>query len=222
MAIAGPDLRAEFPVIAGGELAYLDSAATSQTPLTVIDAMDAYYREYRASIHRGVYDLASRATDAYESARVKAAALVGSSPAETVFTANATAAINLVASSWGDANLREGDLVVLTEMEHLSNIVPWQIASQRAGATIAYVGVDDDGRLRLDELDALLERAPKLVGVVHASNVVGTINPVAEVVRRGHDAGAVVMVDGSQAVPHLPVDVRELGADFYAWTAHKA
>src|SRR3954449_49750 len=221
MAIAGSDLRAEFPVIAGGELAYLDSAATSQTPLAVIDAMDAYYREYRASVHRGVYELASRATDAYESARVKAAALVGSSPAETVFTANATAAINLVAYSWGGANLREGDLVVLTEMEHHSNIVPWQLACGRAGASIAYVGVDDEGRLRLDELDALLERGPKLVGVVHASNVVGTVNPVADIVARAHRAGAVVMVDGSQAVPHLPVDVAELDADFYAWTAHK-
>src|SRR4051794_153723 len=221
MAIAGPDLRAEFPVIAGGELAYLDSAATSQTPLTVIDAMDAYYREYRASIHRGVYDLASRATDAYEAARVKAAALVGSSPAETIFTRNATEAINLVAYSWGGANLRQGDLIVLTEMEHHSNIVPWQLAAQRAGATIAYVGVDDEGLLRLDELDGLLERGPKLVGVVHASNVVGTVNPVAEVVQRAHRAGAVVMVDGSQAVPHLPVDVSALDADFYAWTAHK-
>src|SRR3954451_13466157 len=177
MAIAGSDLRSEFPVIADGELAYLDSGATSQTPLPVIEAMDAYYREYRASIHRGVYDLASRATDAYEAARVKAAALVGSSPSETIFTANATAAINLVAYSWGGANLRAGDLVVLTEMEHHSNIVPWQIAAERAGATIAYVGVDDEGRLRLDELDALLEREPRLVGVVHASNVVGTVNP---------------------------------------------
>jgi cysteine desulfurase/selenocysteine lyase len=222
MAIAGPDLRAEFPVIAGGELAYLDSAATSQTPLTVIDAMDAYYREYRASIHRGVYDLASRATDAYEAARVKAAALVGSSPAETIFTRNATEAINLVAYSWGGANLGEGDLIVLTEMEHHSNIVPWQLAAQRAGATIAYVGVDDEGFLDLAELDALLARGPKLVGVVHASNVVGTVNPVADVIARAHAAGAVVLVDGSQAVPHFPVDVRTLDADFYAWTAHKA
>src|SRR3954469_15810496 len=220
MAIAGPDIRDAFPVLGSG-IAYLDSAATSQTPLPVIDAMDGYYREYRASVHRGVYELASRATDAYESARVKAAALVGSSPAETVFTANATAAINLVAYSWGGANLREGDLVVLTEMEHHSNIVPWQIAAERAGATIAYVGVDDEGRLRLDELDALLERGPKVVGVVHASNVVGTINPVGDIVARAHAAGAVVLVDGSQAVPHLPVDVRELDADFYAWTAHK-
>src|SRR3954465_13258707 len=146
MAIAGPDLRAEFPVIAGGELAYLDSAATSQTPLTVIDAMDAYYREYRASIHRGVYELASRATDAYEAARVKAAALTGAQPGATIFTRNATEAINLVAYSWGSTNLREGDLIVLTEMEHHSNIVPWQMACQRAAAPIACGGGGDEGR----------------------------------------------------------------------------
>jgi cysteine desulfurase/selenocysteine lyase len=212
----------EFPVVTSTGLAYLDSAATSQTPLPVIEAMDAYYREYRASIHRGVYELASRATDAYEGARAKAAALVGSTPGETIFTRNATEAINLVAYSWGSANLRSGDLVVLTEMEHHSNIVPWQLAAERAGATIAYVGVDDEGFLRMDDLDALLERGPKLVGVVHASNVVGTINPIADIASRAHAAGAVVMVDGSQAVPHLPVDLRELDADFYAWTAHKA
>ncbi len=210
-----------FPVVASG-VAYLDSAATSQTPEPVLEAMEAYYRSYRASIHRGVYELAVRATDAYEGARVKAAALVGSTPGETIFTRNATEAINLVAYSWGGANLGAGDLVVLTEMEHHSNIVPWQLAAQRAGATLAYVGVDDEGQLRLDELDALLVREPKLVGVVHASNVLGTINDVAEVTRRAHAAGAVVMVDGTQAVPHLPVDLRAIDADFYAWTGHKA
>jgi len=214
-------LAAEFPVIASTGLAYLDSAATSQTPLPVLDAMDAYYREYRASIHRGVYDLASRATDAFEGARAKAAALTGSTPGETVYTRNATEAMNLVAYSWGGANLREGDLVVLTEMEHHSNIVPWQLACQRAGAEIAYVRVDDEGLLDLDHLDELLARGPRLVGVVHASNVVGTINPVKDITARAHAAGAVVLVDGSQAVPHLPVDVADIGADFYAWTAHK-
>jgi cysteine desulfurase/selenocysteine lyase len=222
MALAAADLRSAFPVLEATGVAYLDSAATSQTPLAVIDAMDEYYRTYRASIHRGVYELANRATDAYEGARVKAAALVGSSPGETVFTRNATEAINLVAYSWGGANLGEGDLVVLTEMEHHSNIVPWQLACRRAGATIAYVPVTDDGRLDLDALDDLLARGPKLVGVVHASNVVGTVNPVGDIVARAHAAGAVVVVDGSQAVPHLPVDVRALGADFYAWTGHKA
>jgi cysteine desulfurase / selenocysteine lyase len=214
------DLRSQFPVLASG-IAYLDSAATSQTPLSVIDAMDEYYREYRASIHRGVYELANRATDAYELARVKAASLTGSTPGETIFTRNATEAMNLVAYSWGGANLTAGDLVVVTEMEHHSNIVPWQLAAQRAGAELAYVPVTPDGLLDLEALDALLAREPKLVAVVHASNVVGTVNPVADIVARAHAAGAVVMVDGSQAAPHLPVDVRELDADFYAWTGHK-
>ena len=210
-----------FPVLVGG-LTYLDTAATSQTPEPVLEAMEGYYREYRASIHRGVYELAVRATEAYEGARAKAAALVGSTPGETIFTRNATEAINLVAYSWGSANLGPGDLIVLTEMEHHSSIVPWQMAAQRAGATIAYVGVDDDGHLSMDELDALLVREPKLVGVIHASNVVGTINDVSEIARRAHAAGAVLMVDGSQAVPHFPVDVGALDADFYAWTGHKA
>ncbi len=215
------DLREQFPVIADGKIAYLDSAATAQTAVGVIDAMDAYYREYRASIHRGVYELATRATDAYEAARDTVAALVNSTPAETIFTRNATEAINLAAYSWGGANLTSGDLVVVTEMEHHSNIVSWQLACQRAGAELAYVRITDDGVLDLDHLDTLLARRPKLVGVVHASNVVGTINPVAEIVARAHRAGAVTMVDGSQAVPHLPVDVQALDADFYAWTGHK-
>ncbi len=215
------DLRAQFPVIADGALAYLDSAATAQTALPVIEAMDGYYREYRASIHRGVYDLATRATDAYEAARVTVGEFAGSSAAETIFTRNATEAINLVAYAWGGTNLSAGDLVVLTEMEHHSNIVPWQLACQRAGAELAYVRVTDDGHLDLDHLDALLARGPKLVGVVHASNVLATINPIAEITRRAHAAGAVVLVDGSQALPHLPVDVAALDADFYAWTGHK-
>src|SRR6478672_561176 len=140
--VDGTDLRSQFPVLTSTGLAYLDSGATSQTPLPVIEAMDDYYRNYRASIHRGVYDLASRATDAYEAARSKAAALTGSTPGETIFTRNATEGINLVAYSWGGENLSAGDLVVLTEMEHHSNIVPWQLAAQRAGAEIAYVPVD--------------------------------------------------------------------------------
>ncbi len=215
-------LAAQFPVLAGGGITYLDSGATSQTPERVLEAMERYYREYRASIHRGVYELAARATDAYEGAREKAAGLVGSTPGQTIFTRNATEAINLVAYSWGGANLREGDLIVLTEMDHHSNIVPWQLAAQRAGATVAYVGVTDDGYLDLDQLDALLAREPRLVAVVHASNVLGTINDVAEITRRAHAAGAKVIVDGAQAVPHLPVDLRVIDADFYAWTGHKA
>ena len=213
---------ADFPVLAGSDVCYLDSAATSQTPEVVLDAMDTYYREFRASVHRGVYPLAAEATEAFETARERIAALTGSTAGETVLTRNATEAINLVAYSWGGANLTAGDLIVLTEMEHHSNLVPWQLLSQRTGAELGFVPVDDGGLLDLDAYDALLARGPKLVAVTHVSNVLGTVNPVEEIVARGHAAGAVVLVDGSQAVPHLPVDVREIDADFYAWTGHKA
>jgi|tagenome__1003787_1003787.scaffolds.fasta_scaffold20915774_2 cysteine desulfurase/selenocysteine lyase len=218
MALVAP-LRSEFPVLAGDEaLVYLDSAATSQTPRPVIEAIDRYYNEYRATIHRGVYPLAAEATDAYEGARDRVAAFAGSTPGETIFTRNVTEAINLVAYAWGRANVRPDDLVVVTQMEHHSNLVPWQLLD----CELAYVPVTDDGLLDLDALDALLARGPKLVAVGHVSNVLGTINPVAEIVSRAHAAGAVVMVDGAQAAPQIPVDVAELGADFYAWTGHKA
>jgi cysteine desulfurase/selenocysteine lyase len=212
----------DFPVLPHTGVAYLDSGATSQTPLPVIEAMDAYYREYRASIHRGVYPLAALATEAYESARAKVAAFAGSVPGETVFTRNATEAINLVAYSWGSANVGAGDLIVTTEMEHHSNLVPWQMLCERTGAELAFVPIDDEGLLVDEELDALLARGPKLVAVAHISNVLGTVNDVASITARAHDAGAVAVVDGSQAAPHMPVDVHALGADFYAWTAHKA
>jgi cysteine desulfurase/selenocysteine lyase len=217
MSLAAPT-SAEFPVLAREGLVYLDTAATSQTARPVIDAMDRYYTEYRASIHRGVYPLAAEATEAYEAAREKVAAFTGSTPGETVFTRNATEAINLVAQSWGRANVRPGDLVVLTQMEHHSNIVPWQML----GCEIAFTPVRDDSLLDLDALDRLLERGPKLVAVGHVSNVLGTVNPVAEIARRAHAAGALVLVDGAQAAPHLPVDVAALDVDFYAWTGHKA
>jgi cysteine desulfurase/selenocysteine lyase len=220
-------IAAEFPVLQrpgpdGRPLVYLDSAATSQTPQPVIDAMTRYYTESRASIHRGVYPLAVEATDLYEGARDRIAAWLGSTPEETIFTSNATAAINLVAYTWGRHNVNRGDLVVLTEMEHHSNIVPWQLLCQDREATLEYVPVSDDGLLDLDMFDALLARGPKLVSLVHVSNVLGTINPVAEVVRRAHEAGAVVLIDGTQAVPQLPLDLRAIDADFYAWTGHKA
>jgi cysteine desulfurase / selenocysteine lyase len=220
------DVAAEFPVLrrefGGHSLVYLDSSATSQTPQPVIDAMTGYYTHSRASIHRGVYPLAVESTDLYEGARQRIAEWLGSTPEETIFTANATAAINLVAYTWGDQNVQRGDLVVLTEMEHHSNIVPWQLLCQRRGAELAYVPVLADGQLDLDALDALLARAPKLVAVAHVSNVVGTINPIAAITERAHAAGAIVLVDGSQAVPQIPVDLRALDADFYAWTGHKA
>jgi cysteine desulfurase/selenocysteine lyase len=220
------DVSAEFPVLArefdGHQLCYLDSAATSQTPRSVIDAMTRYYTESRASIHRGVYPLAIEATDLFEGARERIASWLRSTPQETIFTSNATAAINLVAYTWGRANVARGDLVVITEMEHHSNIVPWQILCQEREAELAYVPVLDDGQLDLAELDRLLARAPKLLALVHVSNVLGTINPVAALARRAHEAGALVLVDGTQAVPQMPVDLRELDADFYAWTGHKA
>jgi cysteine desulfurase / selenocysteine lyase len=217
MALVTPT-SAEFPVLAREGLVYLDTAATSQTVRPAIEAMDRYYTEYRASIHRGVYALAAEATEAYEGARDKVAAFAGSTPGETVFTRNATEALNVVAQAWGRANVRPDDLVVLTRMEHHSNIVPWQLL----GCRLAYVDIDGEGVLDLDGLDALLAQGPKAVAVAHVSNVLGTINPVQEIAARARAAGAIVVVDGSQAAPHLPVDVRELGADFYAWTGHKA
>jgi cysteine desulfurase / selenocysteine lyase len=219
-------LAAEFPVLQrefeGRPVAYLDSAATSQTPQVVIDAMTRYYTESRASIHRGVYPLAVEATDLFEGARARIAQWLHSTPEETIFTANATAALNLVAYTWGRENIGRGDLVVLTEMEHHSNIVPWQIVCQQQQAELAYIPVLEDGQLDLEALDALLARRPKVVAVAHVSNVLGTINPIATITKRAHDAGAVVVVDGAQAIPQLPVDLRELGVDFYAWTGHKA
>jgi cysteine desulfurase/selenocysteine lyase len=216
-------LASDFPVLVRDPgLVYLDSAATSQTPMSVVDAMTRYYTETRASVHRGVYPLAVEATDLYEGARSRIAAWLGSTVEETIFTANASAAINLVAYTWGRQNVSAGDLVVITEMEHHSNIVPWQLLCAERGAELAYVPVLADGLLDLDALDALLARGPKLVALVHVSNVLGTINPVADVVRRAHAVGAVVVVDGTQAVPQIPVDLREIDADFYAWTGHKA
>jgi cysteine desulfurase/selenocysteine lyase len=211
MSLAVPPAT-EFPVLAREGLVYLDSAATSQTPRTVIEAMDHYYNDYRASIHRGVYPLAAEATEAYEGAREKVAAFAGSTAGETVFTRNGTESINIVAR--GTAG--PGDRVVVTQMEHHSNIVPWQLV----GAQLDWVPIDDEGILDLDALDQALARKPKVVAVAHVSNVLGTINPIAEIARRAHDAGALVVVDGMQAAPHLPIDVGEV--DFYAWTGHKA
>jgi cysteine desulfurase/selenocysteine lyase len=220
-------VASQFPVLrnrtfGGRPVVYLDSSATSQTPDPVIDAMTSYYTYSRASIHRGVYPLAAEATDLYEGARARIASWLGSTVQETVFTANATAAINMVAYTWGRQNVQRGDLVVLTEMEHHSNIVPWQLLCQDREAELAYVPVLSDGSLDMDALDALLARGPRLVGVVHVSNVLGTVNPVASIARRAHEAGAVVLVDGTQAVPQMPVWLPDLDVDFYAWTGHKA
>ena len=208
---AMPEIAAEFPVLSreldGRRVVYLDSAATSQTPQSVIDAMTRYYTESRASVHRGVYPLAVEATDLFEGARRRIAAWLGSTPEETIFTANATAAINLVAYTWGRQNVGPGDLVVLTEMEHHSNIVPWQLLCSEREAELAYVPVQDDGQLDLGALDELLARKPKLVAVTHVSNVLGTINPIAQIVAQAHDAGAVVgyrRLAGDAADPGRP------------------
>jgi cysteine desulfurase/selenocysteine lyase len=211
MSLAVPPAT-EFPVLAREGLVYLDSAATSQTPRSVIEAMDHYYNDYRASIHRGVYPLAAEATDAYEGARERVAAFAGSTAGETVFTRNATEALNIAARGL----VGPGDRVAVTQMEHHSNIVPWQLV----GAELDWVPIDDEGILDLDALDQALARKPKVVAVAHISNVLGTINPIAEITRRAHAAGALVVVDGAQAAPHLPIDVGDV--DFYAWTGHKA
>jgi cysteine desulfurase / selenocysteine lyase len=222
-ALADTALAHEFPSLDREGLVYLDSGATSQTPRTVLDAMDDYYSHHRGSVHRGVYPLAAEATELFEGARARIARWLNWDVAGTIFTRNVTEALNLVAYAWGDANVGPGDRVVVTEMEHHSNFVPWQQLCLRRGATFSVVGIDDDGHLRRDELDALLAGGDvKVVAVAHVSNVVGTINPIAEVVDRAHAAGAIVVVDGAQAVPQIPVDLGALGADFYGWTGHKA
>jgi cysteine desulfurase / selenocysteine lyase len=226
MAVA-MDLRTDFPVLAreieGKPLVYLDSAATSQKPRQVLDAIESYYERSNANIHRGVYSLAREATELFENARDRVAAFVGWDTAATIFTKNATEAINLVAYAWGREHVGQGDEVLITHMEHHSNIVPWQLLCQERGARLRYLGISDSGELSLDELDSVLaEGRVKLVAVAHVSNVLGTLNPVAEVVRRARAAGAVTLIDGSQAAPQLPLDLREIDSDFYAWTGHKA
>jgi cysteine desulfurase/selenocysteine lyase len=222
-ALADTALAHEFPSLDRDGLVYLDAAATSQTPRAVLDAMEDYYAHHRASVHRGVYPLAAEATELFEGARERIAAWLGWGARETIFTGNATEALNLVAYSWGGANLGPGDRVLVTEMEHHSNLVPWQLACERTGATFDWVGIDAEGRLRLDELETKLAAGDvRLLAVAHVSNVLGTINPVADLVRRAREVGAVTVVDGSQAVPQLPVDLRAIDADFYAWTGHKA
>lgn len=220
-------IRKDFPILSreikpGVPLVYLDSTATSQKPLSVINAMDDYYRLSNANIHRGVHHLAEEATTLYEAARAKVAKFINApSPSQVIYTRNTTEAINLVAYSWGRANLSAGDLVVLTEMEHHSNLVPWQMLQAERGFDLDFIPVTAEGLLDLQVYGALLARGPKLVSFTHMSNVLGTINPVAEMIELAHKAGAITLVDGAQSVPHLPVDVQALDADFYAFSAHK-
>jgi cysteine desulfurase/selenocysteine lyase len=215
------DVAGQFPILGRPGLVYLDSAATAQTPEPVLAAMDRIYRESNANIHRGVYPLAQEATDAFEGARGMVADWIGSSVEETIFTKNATEAINLVAYSWGRRNVGPGDRVLITEMEHHSNIVPWQLLCAEVGAELRYVPVREDYVLDEDVLERELAAGPKLLAITHVSNVLGTVNPVQGIIRAAHDAGALVLVDGAQAVPHHRVNVRELDADFYAFTGHK-
>lgn len=219
-------VRSRFPVLArtvhGRPLVYLDNAATTQKPASVIDAEAAFYRTSNANAHRGVHALGHEATLALESARRTVARLVNAtSPDEIIFTRGATESLNLAAHSLGELLLKPGDEVLLTEMEHHANIVPWQMAAQRAGATVRAVPVLDDGRLDLDAFNRLLTGRTKIVALAHVSNVLGTVNPVGEIASRAHAAGATVVVDGCQAPAHAPVDVRALGADLYAFSAHK-
>ncbi len=220
-------MRSDFPILArrfdGHELVYLDSAATAQKPAVVIDALAGHLREHNANVHRGVYALAQEADAAYDGAREAVAAFVGADPQCTVFTKNATEAINLVAYAWGRAHVGPGDAVLITQMEHHANLVPWQVLCRARGAELRYLEIDERGELSLAQLDAELARGDvRLVAVAHVSNVLGTINPVAEMTARAHAAGALTLIDGAQAVPHMPVDVGAIGADFYAWTGHKA
>ena len=219
-------LRAEFPAldqrVHGRPLVYLDNAATTQKPRAVIEALRHYYEVDNANVHRGVHLLSQRATDAYEAAREKIRAFVNArSASEIVYTRNATESINLVARAWGDANVRSGDEVLITAMEHHSNIVPWQLLCERTGAVLRVAPIDDRGELIMTEFAALLSPRTRLVAVAHLSNALGTINPVGEIVRLAHDAGARVLIDGSQAAYHMPVDVQALQTDFYAFTGHK-
>jgi len=219
--------RADFPILAreinGKPLVFLDSAASAQKPEAVLVAMETFAREHYANIHRGVYTLSEEATAAYERARKKVARFINARHArEIIYTRNTTESINLVARTWADANLHDGDAILLTDLEHHSNIVPWQLAAQRTGARLLYTPITDDGLLDLDTLYRLLDtERPKLVALTQMSNVLGTLPPVAAIIERAHAVGALVLLDGAQSVPHTPVDVRALGCDFLAFSGHK-
>jgi cysteine desulfurase / selenocysteine lyase len=216
---------ADFPILSkptsrGKRLVYLDSAATSQKPKAVIDALVDYYSAYNANIHRAVYEIAEHATEAFEEARTKVARFINAEPAEVIWTRNTTEAINLVAYCWAGQNIRRGDAILLTELEHHSDLVPWQLVAERTGAELRFIPVDARGVHILDDLDRLLDGC-KLVALGHVSNALGTIAPLETIVARAHAAGAIVLIDGAQGAPHLPVDVKALDADFYTFSGHK-
>lgn len=218
-------IRADFPIlqrrVGSNRLIYLDNTATSQKPRQVIDALVHYYENTNANVHRGLHRLAEEATEAYESARAKVARFIGAEPESLIFTRNTTEAINLVAYAWGLANLKAGDVIVLSEMEHHSNIVPWQLVARITGARLRYVPFTPEGELDMEAFEEALRQEPKLVAITHVSNVLGTINPVEQITHKAHAVGAKVLIDGAQAVPHKPVDVARIGCDFYAFSGHK-
>ena len=219
-------VRGLFPIlneeIGGKPLVYLDSAATSQKPRSVIDSLTNYYEHTNANVHRGIHELSRRSTVAYEDARARLARFIGAAgPEELIWTRGTTEAINLVAGSWALDTLREGDEILISSMEHHSNIIPWQLVARRTGATLKYIEMDDQGRLVVEDLAKLLSSRTRLVAISHISNALGTINPVREIVEQAKAAGAMVLVDGAQAAPHRRIDVQELGCDFYAFSGHK-
>jgi cysteine desulfurase/selenocysteine lyase len=219
-------IRADFPILGqqvnGHRLVYLDSAASSQKPRSVVEALGSYYEHDHANVHRGIHELSTRATEAYEGARERAARYMGAADSsEVIFVRGTTEGINLVAGAWGFDNIGEGDEILLTVLEHHSNIVPWQLLASRTGARLKSLDISDDGRLRMDQLPGLLTERTKLVCITHVSNTLGTVNPVREIVEAAHAVGAKVLVDGAQAAPHIPLDVADLGCDFYAFSGHK-
>jgi len=227
-ALSVEKIRADFPILnrkmSGGKpLVYLDNAATSQKPLAVIDAIHDYYMNYNSNIHRAVHQLGEEATIAFERTREKVAKFINArSTEEIIFTRNATEALNLIAYSWGRTNVKKGDKIVITEMEHHSNIVPWQILASEKGAKLEYIGVDDDGYLKIHEYKSHLDsNKVKLVSVTHMSNVLGTIVPVNDIIKMSHEKGIPVLIDGAQSVPHMTVDVQKMDCDFMAFSAHK-
>lgn len=219
-------IRADFPILGrefyGKRLVYLDSAATSQKPKAVVEALNSYYYNNNANVHRSLYTLAAEATELYEAARIKLYRFLNAPAVEgVVFVRNTTEAINLVARSWSEAYLKPGDLIILTEMDHHSNIVPWQLAAKRHGARLHYVPFGSDGQLDIEDYRKALEMGPKMVAFTHVSNALGTINPVQQMTAWAHEASAVVLVDGAQSAPHMPVDIKAIGCDFYAVSGHK-
>ncbi len=220
------DIRSHFPIldqqVNGKDLVYLDSAATSQKPQAVIEAVSTYYREYNSNVHRGVHTLGTRATDGYEGAREKVRKFIGAkSTQEIIFTRGATTGLNIVAQSYGLTNVKAGDEIVITYMEHHANVIPWQQVAKVTGATLKYIPLQEDGTIELSDVEATVTANTKIVSVMHVSNVLGTINPVKEIAKIAHKHGAIMVVDGAQSTPHMKIDVQDLDCDFFAFSGHK-